>query len=311
MKHKRNIVLGAALLASMAITEAPAEEGAADNVALDRPNVILFFIDDMGYGDIGPYGSTVNKTPNLDRMAAEGLKFTDFYLASTACSPSRAALMTGCYAKRVGLDGRVCFPAVPKALQPSEYTMAEMFSDAGYATGCFGKWHLGHRPGYLPGDQGFDVYQGIPYSNDMWRRYDAKSGKWTKTKDDWHVPLPWLVDGKPVAIVKNMDDQAWLTQATTRAALDFIRERGANKKPFFAYLPYAAVHLPRQGHPDFLPENSPGGKRGARLKFHLKAQIEELDWAVGQVLQTLKDLEIDKQTVVMFMSDNGGSVGTS
>ena len=131
-----------------------------------KPNVVLMLIDDMGYGDIGPFGSKINKTPNLDRMAAEGLKFTDFYNASQNCTPSRAALLTGCYAKRVGMDGRVCFPKEPKALSPSEYTMARMFKDAGYATGCFGKWHLGHRPGYLPNDHGFDVYVGIPYSND-------------------------------------------------------------------------------------------------------------------------------------------------
>ena len=115
-----------------------------------RPNVVLMFIDDLGYGDIGPFGSKINKTPHLDRMAAEGLKFTDFYNASQNCTPSRAALLTGCYAKRVGMDGRVCFPNEPKALNPAEYTMAEMFKDAGYATGCFGKWHLGHRPVICP-----------------------------------------------------------------------------------------------------------------------------------------------------------------
>ena len=144
-----------------------------------KPNAVLMFIDDMGYGDIGPFGSQINKTPHLDRMAAEGLKFTDFYNASQNCTPSRAALLTGCYAKRVGMDGRVCFPDDPKALNPSEYTMARMFKDAGYATGCFGKWHLGHRPGYLPNDHGFDVYEGIPYSNDMWAPYDSitRSGR--------------------------------------------------------------------------------------------------------------------------------------
>ncbi len=263
-----------------------------------KPNFVVIFIDDMGYGDIEPFGSKRNKTPNLNRMAEEGAKFTDFYVASTQCSPSRAALMTGCYAKRVGMHGKVCFPKKAKALQPSEYTMAEMFKDAGYATGCFGKWHLGHREGYLPNDQGFDVYQGIPYSNDMWAPYDPKNKKW-KIRG-WHVPLPWLVDGEPVAVVKNKTDQGWLTQATTRAALKFIREEGAKKRPFFAYLPYAAVHHPRVGHPDFLDG-----------KNHLEAQIEELDWAVGEVFKTLEDLGIEKNTIVLFMSDNGGSGGTS
>ena len=277
-----------------------------------KPNVVLFFIDDMGYGDIGPYGSKINKTPNLDRMAEEGLKFTDFYVASTQCSPSRAALMTGCYAKRVGMDGRVCFPNDAKALNPNEYTMAEMFKGADYATGCFGKWHLGHRAGYLPNDHGFDVYQGIPYSNDMWAPYDSVNKRWRI--EGWRVPLPWLVDGKPVAVVKDAEDQGWLTQATTRAALDFIRDQGTRKSPFFAYLPYAAVHLPRTGHPDFLSPNAPpskADKSGAEMNVHLKAQIEELDWAVGEVFKALKELEIEKSTIVIFMSDNGGSGGTS
>ncbi len=280
--------------------------------AQGKPNVVLFFIDDMGYGDIGPYGSKINKTPHLDRMAAEGVKFTDFYVASTQCSPSRAALMTGCYAERVGMGSRVCFPSKAKALQPGEYTMAEMFKDAGYATGCFGKWHLGHRAGYLPNDQGFDVYQGIPYSNDMWAPYDARTKKWAIK--GWRVPLPWLVDGTPVAVVRDAPDQARLTQATTTAALDFIRKQGAKKTPFFAYLPYAAVHLPRVGHPDFLPPGAPAvkaNKTGAEFTVHLTAQIEELDWAVGQVFKLLKELKIDDSTLVVFMSDNGGSRGTS
>ncbi|MEE3060408.1 MAG: sulfatase-like hydrolase/transferase, partial [Verrucomicrobiota bacterium] len=277
-----------------------------------KPNVVLMFIDDMGYGDIGPFGSQINQTPHLDRMAAEGLKFTDFYNASQNCTPSRAALLTGCYAKRVGMDGRVCFPDVPKALNPSEYTMARMFKDAGYATGCFGKWHLGHRPGYLPNDHGFDVYEGIPYSNDMWAPYDSINKKW-KIKG-WKVPLPWLVDGKAVAVVKNATDQGLLTQATTKAALKFIREQGGMNKPFFAYLPYAAVHGPRVGHPDFLPAGAPrseANKTGAEFTVHLTAQIEELDAAVGKVFSTLKELGIAKNTIVLFMSDNGGSRGTS
>ena len=245
-------------------------------------------------------------------MAAEGLKFTDVYNASQNCTPSRAALLTGCYAKRVGMDGRVCFPNEPKALNPAEYTMAEMFKDAAYATGCFGKWHLGHRPGYLPNDHGFDVYEGIPYSNDMWAPYDSINKKW-KIKG-WKVPLPWLVDGKAVAVVKNATDQGLLTQATTKAALKFIREQGGMKKPFFAYLPYAAVHGPRVGHPDFLPAGAPrseANKTGAEFTVHLTAQIEELDAAVGKVFSTLKELRIEKNTIVLFMSDNGGSRGTS
>jgi arylsulfatase A len=286
----------------------------AESADTAKPNVVIFFIDDMGYGDIGPFGSKINKTPNLDRMAAEGLKFTDFYVASTECSPSRAALLTGCYAARVGMDGKVCFPNKAKALNPSEYTMAEMFKDSGYATGCFGKWHLGHRSGYLPNDQGFDVYQGIPYSNDMYIQYDHEAKSWKKSGKHPFPPLPWLVNGKAVAVIKDAADQGWLTYGTTRAALNFIREQGGKQQPFFAYLPYASVHLPRTGHPDFLPPGAPvslGNKTGAELTVHLKAQVEELDAAVGEVFSALKELGVEKNTIVMFMSDNGGSKGTS
>ncbi len=279
----------------------------------NQPNIVIIFTDDMGYGDIGPFGSQTNQTPNLDRMAAEGLKFTNFYNASQNCTPSRAALLTGCYAKRVGMDGRVCFPNEPKALNPSEYTMANMFKDAGYATGCFGKWHLGHQPGYLPNDHGFDAYEGIPYSNDMWAPYDPATKTWKKFKD-WQTPLPWVLNGKPVAVVKNATDQGLLTSATTKAAINFIRGQGGKRKPFFAYLPYAALHLPRVGHPDFLPTGAPpseANKTGVEFTIHLRAQIEELDAAVGTVFRTLKDLGIEKNTIVVFMSDNGGSRGTS
>ena len=145
------------------------ENTSSDSLTQERvPNVVFVFIDDMGYGDIGPFGSTKNKTPNLDRMAAEGVKLTDFYVSSTACTPSRSALLTGCYADRVGMDGRVVFPGSQRGLNPSEITIAEMLKAQGYATGCFGKWHLGDMPQYMPLQQGFDEYEGIPYSNDMW-----------------------------------------------------------------------------------------------------------------------------------------------
>ena len=151
-----------------------AAAAAVESSEAQPPNVVFIFIDDMGYGDIGPFGSTTNETPNLDRMAAEGLKMTDFYVSSTACSPSRAALLTGCYADRVSMDGRVCFPGQAKGLNPDEITCAEMLKAKGYATGCFGKWHLGDAPQFLPLNQGFDVYEGIPYSNDMWPLLKAK-----------------------------------------------------------------------------------------------------------------------------------------
>ena len=136
--------------------------------AADKPNVVLIFIDDMGYGDIGPFGNKVNKTPHLDRMAKEGLKLTQFYVSNTACTPSRSALMTGTYAHRIGMDGRVVFPGEKRGLNPKEITIAELLKKRGYVTGCFGKWHLGDQSVFLPLAQGFDEYFGIPYSNDMW-----------------------------------------------------------------------------------------------------------------------------------------------
>ncbi|MCK4920926.1 MAG: sulfatase-like hydrolase/transferase [Bacteroidales bacterium] len=271
---------------------------------VEQPNFVVFFIDDMGYGDIGPFGSKLNKTPNLDRMADEGLKLTSFYVASVQCTPSRAALLTGCYANRVGMDGKVCKPEKTKALNPKEYTMAEMFKDAGYTTGCFGKWHLGHLPGYLPSSHGFDVYHGIPYSNDMWIQLDSKNN-WKRAKYN-RSPMPWIINETPVAVVKDGVDQSLLTQATTHAALDFIKEQGEKEEPFFAYIPYAAVHMPRFGHSDFLPK----GYTGNDIQVHLTAQVEELDWAVGEVMNTLEELGIEENTMVLFFSDNGGSKGT-
>jgi len=209
-----------------------------------QPNFVVIFIDDMGYGDIGPFGSTINDTPHLDRMAAEGRKLTSFYVASPVCSPSRAALMTGSYPKRVGLakgSGHVVlFPGDPHGLHPNEITIAEVLKEAGYATGCFGKWHLGDQPQFLPTAQGFDTYFGIPYSNDMWPGLKR-----------WKFPhLPVMQDTEVVDQVDNMDDQATLCRRFTEAAVDFIKE---NKDgPFFVYLPHAFVHGPRLASPEFM-----------------------------------------------------------
>ena len=252
-----------------------------------RPNVVIFFVDDMGYADIGSFGSQRHRTPCLDRMAAEGTRFTQFYNGFTACSPSRSSLMTGCYASRIGMGGRVCFPNEPKALNPLEYTVAEMLKDAGYTTGIFGKWHLGHLPGYLPPAHGFDEYWGIPYSNDMWRgRYP---------------PLPFIHNNEPVAIVAEGEDQALLTRAFTDAALSFIRKN--SQRPFFAYVPFSAVHAPHFGHPNFLARV----EKGFQGKPAYKAQVEEIDACVGEVISLLRELKRERTTLVLFMSDNGGT----
>ncbi len=251
----------------------------------EKPNVVIFFIDDMGYADIEPFGAKNSRTPHLAKMAAEGIRFTQFYNGWTACSPSRTSLLTGCHAGRVGMGGGVCFPNKPKALHPAEYTMAEMFKSAGYATGIFGKWHLGHLPGYLPPSHGFDTYWGIPYSNDMWNKRKKS-----------YPPLPFIHNDKAVAIVDVAEDQSLLTRVFTDRAIDFIRTH--REKPFFAYIPYSAVHNPQFARPEFLAKVEGDNQ--------YVAQVEEIDAAVGEVIALLRELKLDRKTMVLFLSDNGG-----
>ena len=289
MMNRRSLMMPA--VAAMVMVGATACVGAgklADRAG--KPNIVFIFIDDMGYGDIGPFGSTKNKTPHLDRMAAEGIKFTEFYVSATACTPSRASLLTGCYADRVGMDGRVNFPAGARGLDPSEHTIADVLKTKGYATGCFGKWHLGDQPQFLPQKQGFDEYFGIPFSNDMW----SPGGKGK------YPPLPVVKGDKAVAYVRDGVDQSLLCKAFTDSAVDFIKRH--RDKPFFAYLPHAYIHGPRFASKARLA--AAGGDV-------TRAQIEEVDWSVGQVLDTVRDLGLSKDTLVVFLSDNGGSGGTS
>ena len=258
-----------------------------------KPNLIVIFIDDMGYGDIGPFGSKKNDTPHLDRMAKEGMKLTSFYVASPVCSPSRAALMTGSYPKRVGLakgSGHVVlFPGDVHGLNPKEITIAEMLKEEGYATGCYGKWHLGDQPEFLPTSQGFDEYYGIPYSNDMWPGLKR-----------WKFPhLPILRGTKVIDQVDDMDEQAELCRLFTEEAVKFIEK---NKDgPFFVYLPHAFVHGPRKARPEFM----------AKAKTVEEAQVEEVDWSAGQILDAVRKAGIEKNTFVLFTSDNGGAGGLS
>jgi arylsulfatase A len=266
-----------------------------------KPNIVLMFIDDMGYGDIGPFGNTVNKTPNLDRMAEEGIKLTQFYVANTACTPSRAALLTGTYAHRIGMDGGngnlvVTFPGDSRGLNPSEITIAEMLWENGYATGCFGKWHLGDQPEFMPLNQGFDTYFGIPYSNDMWPQHTARNPI-TKRK---YEPLPVMKQDKAVAHVADEFDQSLLAEVITDEAIAFIEKN--QKRPFFCYIPHAHVHYPRHARPEYL-ERAEGNVD--------RAHVEEVDDSIGRVLQTLRDLKLDHNTLVIFTSDNGPAGGMS
>jgi len=295
--RRREFVQAAGRAALAAAASLPGCAHAREARPDGRPNVVVIFIDDMGYGDIEPFGSTLNRTPHLNRMAEEGVKLTSFYVAAPLCTPSRAALMTGCYPKRVGLArgswGGVLFPKDSHGLHPNEVTIAEVLGKAGYATGCFGKWHLGDQPAFLPTRHGFDTYFGIPYSNDMWPKHPGAK-RWKHGV----CPLPVMRGKKVVDVVEDMDDQAQLCKRFTDEAVTFIRKN--EDKPFFVYLPHAFIHWPRQARQAFM--DKAGGDA-------TRAQIEEVDWSVGQILQTLRDLDPAQNTLVLFTSDNGGSRG--
>lgn len=244
--------------------------GAAGAAPSSPPNVIVIYADDLGYGDLACYGSPLS-TPNLDRMAAEGVRFTQFCSANPVCSPSRAALMTGRYPTRAGVP-RVLFPSDTVGLPDSETTIAQVLKTRGYRTMCVGKWHLGHLPRYLPTNRGFDEYFGIPYSNDM-------------------KPRPLLHNTEVVEPEATLET---LTPRYTEQAVRFIeRSRDA---PFFLYMPHTYPHVPLAASPRFRGK-SPAGIYGD--------VIAELDWSVGEVLAALKMNGVDKNTLVMFSSDNG------
>ncbi|MCK4294744.1 MAG: sulfatase-like hydrolase/transferase [Planctomycetes bacterium] len=252
-----------------------------------RPNFIIIYCDDLGYGDIGCFGSTKHRTPNIDKMAAEGMKFTSFYVTSGVCTPSRSSLMTGCYPRRVNMHQSargewVLFPVAKKGLNPDEITIAEVLKAQGYATACVGKWHLGDQPQFLPTRQGFDYYFGIPYSNDMGSRQRKQN-----------PPLPLLRNEK---VIEAPADQNTITKRYTEEVIKFIT---ANKdKPFFVYLPHTMPHNPVHSSDAFRGKSANGGYGDC---------VEEIDWSTGQILAALKKLGIDDNTLVIFTSDNGAA----
>jgi arylsulfatase A len=294
----RTLLLVAALLAPLTATA-------------EKPNFIVINIDDLGYADIGPFGSN-NRTPNLDRMAKEGRKLTSHY-AAPVCTPSRTALLTGCYPKRALPIPHVLFPGAALGLHPDEKTLAEVLKEAGYATACIGKWHLGDQPEFLPTRQGFDSYYGIPYSNDMGPAADGSKsnpgkplpappksapdpGDDTGLKGHGQPPLPLMENDKVIGRIK-VDDQFSITRHYTERAVKFLRDR--KDQPFFLYLPHTAVHFP------LYPSD---GFRGKSPNGLLGDWAEEVDWSVGQVLDALRELGLAEKTLVIFTSDNGGSL---
>jgi arylsulfatase A len=259
---------------------APLGVFAADTVPV-KPNVVIIFIDDLGYADIGPFGATKQRTPHLDRMAKEGMKLTSFY-AAPVCSVSRAQLLTGCYGARVSVPG-VFAPNHRQGLNPTEFTIAERLKERGYATMCIGKWHVGDQVEFLPTRQGFDHYVGLPYSNDMLR-----------SAVDTKVPVVPLMRDEKVEELLTSDQQSMLTRRYTDEAVSFITKN--QEQPFFLYLPHSAVHVPIHPGPEFAGK-SQNGRFGD--------WVEEVDASTGRILDTLTQLKLAERTLVVFTSDNG------
>ena len=265
------------------------------------PNFIVIFTDDQGFEDLGCFGSPKIKTPHLDQLAADGRKFTSFYSANSVCSPSRASLMTGCYPVRVSIPG-VLFPRHDIGLNPDEITIADLLKTKSYATACIGKWHIGHKPKFLPTSQGFDSYYGIPYSNDMTIDPEAKLAENINLREGF--TLDRIRNEKPkknlVPLMRNEEvieypcDQTTLTKRYTEEAVKFIEKN--KKRPFFLYLPHTMPHIPL-----FASENFKGkSERGP-----YGDTIEEIDWSVGEIMKALRKNNLDENTLVVYTSDNG------
>jgi arylsulfatase A len=260
------------------------------------PNIILIFADDLGYGDLSCYGSVWNQTPEIDKMATEGIRFTDFYAGAPVCTPSRAGLMTGSYARRVDLDlddtnRWVLFPGASKGINPDETILPEVLKRAGYATAIIGKWHLGDQPEFLPLNHGFDYYYGIPYSNDMGIRSEDKA------------ILPIMQNNEVIQIIdqRSREDQSTLTKQYTIETIEWISKN--KEQPFFLYLAHTMPHVPVAAREQFHSlTNNPNP--------HFGASIAEISWSTGKILDYLRDEKLAENTLVIFTSDNGGSPGS-
>ena len=284
---KKNILF--ILLASMALSCTQKQE-----MNTGKPNIVIVFIDDEGYGDVGCYGATGFETPNLDRMASEGMRFTNFYSAQPVCSASRAGLMTGCYPNRIGFSGAL-FPGDTVGISASEWTIAEMLKEQDYATACFGKWHLGWQKEFLPLQHGFDEYVGLPYSNDMWPHSNVTGERLSPGKGHGDYPeLPLIVGNEISERITSLKDQDRLTTLYTEKAVDFINRNAGH--PFFLYVPHTMGHVPLGVSDRF---------RGRSEKGLYGDVMMEIDWSVGEISAALEKNGLTDNTIFIFTTDNG------
>jgi arylsulfatase A-like enzyme len=300
--------LAAILVVALLARSGPSRQEAQEPAAPRPPNFIVILADDLGYGDLSCYGSQI-QTPRLDHLAAEGLRLTDFYMASAVCSPARAALLTGCYPPRLGISRKLSpsgmekgqAAGVAEGLHPAETTLAEALRASGYQTALIGKWHLGDRPEFLPTRQGFDRYFGLPYSNNM-----------RAARTDAYPPLP-LYDGETV--IETEPDQDQLTRRYTEEAVRFVRDHAA--QPFFLLLSHSMPHRPVHASAPFAPPASdPRWKdvdesRAETRDFLYPHAVREIDASCGTILDVLDELGLADDTLVLFTSDNGPQVGSS
>ena len=273
----RNAVIGSALLTGLVSCSQPVEKH-----ELVKPNIILVYLDDMGYGDLGLTGALGFTTPHLDKMANEGLFFTHFYAPQAVCSASRAGILTGCYPNRLGIAWAFDHMSMT-GLNPEEMTIASMLKQKDYATAVYGKWHLGHHKEFLPLNHGFDEFYGIPYSNDMWPFHP--------NAPEYYPPLP-LIEGD--STIATNPDQRYFTRDFTLRTIDFIQRN--QDQPFFVYLAHPMPHVPLFVSEDF---------EGISEQGLYGDVMMELDWSMGVILETLRDLKLEKNTLVIFTSDNG------
>ena len=269
---QRSLLILVALFCSRALAATPAQ----------LPNIVIILTDDQGYADVGVFGATGFRTPNLDRMASEGRKFTNFHVSQGVCSASRTALLTGCYSNRIGIHGALG-PTVPHGIADGEMTLAELLKQKGYATGMAGKWHLGRPKQFLPVHHGFDEYLGLPYSNDMWPENRAS-----------HPGLPLIEGDEPIKENLGHEDQEQLTTMYTERAVSFIEKN--KERPFFFYLAHSMPHVPLHVSSKF---------KGKSERGLYGDVIMEIDWSVGEVLRALERNKLSDNTLVIFTSDNG------